>query len=72
MRAFAKLDHPRQIRVAPNGDIFVAETDAGRIARAARAPTARPSPGDDLGVRLEASTSPFGIAFWPRGPKPRF
>ena len=23
--AFAKLEHPRQIRVAPNGDIFVAD-----------------------------------------------
>ncbi|HLZ84490.1 MAG TPA: PQQ-dependent sugar dehydrogenase [Caulobacteraceae bacterium] len=68
--AFAKLDHPRQIRVAPNGDIFVAETDAGRIAvlRAAD------------GAHVPATTSvfaagldqPFGIAFWPAGPHPRF
>src|SRR3979490_2253061 len=31
------LSGPRQMRIAPNGDIFVAETDAGRI-RVLRAP----------------------------------
>src|ERR1051326_6777117 len=27
----AELEAPRIVRVAPNGDIFIAETDAGRI-----------------------------------------
>lgn len=67
---FAKLDHPRQIRTASNGDVFVAETDAGRI-RVLRA---------NAGANIAATTAtfaegldrPFGIAFWPLGPKPRW
>ena len=67
---FARLDHPRQIRVAPNGDIFVAETDAGRItvlraADGAAAPTT-------TAVFASGLDGPFGIAFWPAGPRPRF
>ena len=70
VRAFAKLDHPRQLRVAPNGDIFVAETDAGRItvlraADGANAPAATSAFASGL-------DRPFGIAFWPAGPHPRF
>ena len=60
--AYAKLDHPRQIRVAPNGDVFIAETDAGRISvlRAVDgAITAHPV------VFAEALDRPFGIAFYP-------
>ncbi|MGI9169251.1 MAG: PQQ-dependent sugar dehydrogenase, partial [Caulobacteraceae bacterium] len=66
--AFAKLEGPRQIRVAPSGDIFVAETDAGRItvlraADGAAAPAARAAFAEGL-------DRPFGIAFYPPGPKP--
>jgi len=61
--AFAKLDGPRLIRVAPNGDIFAAETDAGRI-RVLRAAdgAARPSIIETFASGLDR---PFGIAFYP-------
>jgi hypothetical protein len=67
---FAKLEHPRQIRVAPNGDIFVAETDAGRITvlRAADG-TSAPAATEVFASGLDR---PFGIAFWPTGPNPRY
>ena len=68
--AFAKLDHPRQIRLAPNGDIFVAETDAGRIT------VLREADGATTPASTEVFASgldrPFGVAFWPAGPNPRF
>ncbi len=64
------LHRPRMIRVAPGGEIFVAEADAGRI-RLMRAPdgAARPS---ETTVFADNLDRPFGIAFWPPGPEPRF
>jgi glucose/arabinose dehydrogenase len=56
------LDHPRLIRVAPNGDIFVAESQAGRIK------VLRPGDGGSAGqqeVFASGLTRPFGIAFYP-------
>ncbi len=67
---FAKLDHPRQIRVAPNGDIFVAETDAGRIS-VLRAPDGASAPATKA-VFAQGLDRPFGIAFQPAGPHPKF
>ena len=57
------LDEPRQMRVAPNGDIFVAETDAGqiRVLRAADG-AAKPSANEVYAGGLDG---PFGIAFFP-------
>jgi glucose/arabinose dehydrogenase len=66
----AGLERPRTLRVAPNGDVFVAESDTGRL-RVLRIPpgaAARPQPY----VFAEGLTYPFGIAFWPPGPNPRF
>ena len=62
------LENPRMIRVAPNGDIFVAETSAGRIRvmRAADGAT-RPERNDVFASGLEL---PFGIAFYPPGATP--
>ena len=61
---------PRLIRVAPNGDIFLAETGAGRV-RVLRA-----ADGATKAERNEVFASglelPFGIAFYPPGPEPRF
>ena len=66
--AFADLDAPRQIRVAPNGDIFVAETAAGRIT-VLRA-TAGAAKAESSTVFASGLREPFGIAFWPaRDPK---
>ncbi len=60
------LDIPRQMHLAPNGDIFLAESGANRI-RVIRARTTSPSVfADHLRYR------PYGIAFWPPGPEPRY
>jgi glucose/arabinose dehydrogenase len=64
------LDNPRLIRVAPNGDIFVAESVAGRIR------VLRPADGGDEVSRNEIFVSglkqPFGIAFYPNGKDPQW
>jgi glucose/arabinose dehydrogenase len=62
----AGLEQPRTLRVAPNGDVFVAESSAGRL-RVVRGAT-RPQST----VFAEGLTYPFGVAFWPPGPDPRF
>src|SRR5260370_7451066 len=64
------LSGPRQMRVAPNGDIFVAETSAGRI-RILRAADgdSRPSANETYANGLN---QPFGIAFFPRGSNPEW
>ncbi len=64
------LDHPRLVRVAPNGDIFIAESIAGRI-RVLRAADGAEKP-DRVQVFASGLTRPFGIAFWPPGPSPQF
>src|SRR5665213_2831142 len=68
--AFAKLDHPRQLRVAPNGDVFVAETDSGRIT-ILRAADGASAPAT-TSVFAKNLTGPFGIAFYPAGPHPKW
>ena len=64
------LDRPRLMRVAPNGDVFVAESDAGRIR------VLRPSEDGDHVSRNEIFASglslPFGIAFYPNGNDPEW
>ncbi len=64
------LDNPRVLRVAPNGDIFVAETAPGvvRVLRAADG-ASRAATNDVFATNLDA---PFGIAFYPPGPDPRW
>jgi len=64
------LKRPRTVRVAPNGDIFVAETAAGRIHvfRAADG-AAKPDQSETFASGLDV---PFGIAFYPAGPNPQF
>jgi len=66
--AFAKLDAPRALRVAPNGDIFVAESERGavRVLRAADGAD-KPSIDETFASGLDR---PFGIAFYPLGPNP--
>jgi glucose/arabinose dehydrogenase len=69
-RFAAGLDTPRTIRVAPNGDIFVAESGAGRI-RVMRAAdgAATPAQNTEFADNLSA---PFGIAFYPPGTDPQY
>ncbi len=61
---FAKgLSVPRVIRTAPNGDIFVAESGAGRV-RIFRPESAGAMPTQG-GVFADGLDQPFGIAFYP-------
>src|SRR5258707_10599715 len=64
------LSGPRQMRLSPNGDIFVAETGAGRIPvlRAADG-TSKPSANEIYATGLKG---PFGIAFYPDGDNPQW
>src|SRR6202011_1053933 len=64
------LSGPRQIRVAPNGDIFVAETRAGRI-RVLRAADGESKPSANE-IYASALNHPFGIAFYPSGDNPQW
>ena len=64
------LDLPREIRTAPNGDIFLAETRLGQI----KIFRGRDKDGKPQQVSVFASalTQPFGIAFYPRGANPQW
>ena len=62
------LAAPRLIRTAPNGDIFVAESRAGRIS-VLRADGGAPA---KKSVFASGLRYPFGIAFYPPGPDPQW
>lgn len=71
IEAYARgLSAPRLIRVAPNGDIFAAETYAGRIV------VLRGRDGSGEAPRREVFASglqgPFGISFYPLGGDPKW
>jgi glucose/arabinose dehydrogenase len=69
-RFVTDLDRPRLLRVAPNGDIFIAESHANRI-RVIRAADGASRP-QHVETFAEGLNAPFGIAFWPLGPNPKF
>ena len=65
------LQGPRLIRTAPNGDVFVAESEAGRI-RVLRTADGAAKP---IAVSTFADAGldgPFGVAFYPAGPDPQW
>jgi len=64
------LGTPRVIRMAPNGDIFVAESGAGRI-RVFRGLTATGTP-ERSAIFAGALNRPYGIAFYPPGADPQW
>jgi glucose/arabinose dehydrogenase len=64
------LENPRQIRTAPNGDVFVAESKPGRI-RVLRG-VAPDGKAKTVAIFAEGLEKPFGIAFFPPGPKPKY
>jgi len=66
----AGLEGPRQIRRAPNGDFFVAETRAGQI----RVLRGRGADGkaEQTSVFASGLRQPFGIAFLPLGANPQW
>jgi glucose/arabinose dehydrogenase len=66
----SEASNPRLIRAAPNGDLFVAESEPGRI---------RAFHGIGMEGRAEKVATfttglrrPFGIAFYPPGPNPSY
>ena len=64
------LEGPRVIRFAPNGDLFLAESTGGRVR------VLRFAPGQTAPVRNEVFATgldrPYGVAFYPPGPNPRY
>ena len=62
------LTEPRIVRVAPNGDVFVAESAAGRL-RVLRAPDGAATAATSK-VFAAGLDRPFGVAFYPPGPDP--
>jgi glucose/arabinose dehydrogenase len=64
------LENPRLLRTAPNGDIFLAESEPGRIL------VFRGMKEDGKPDQMETFASglnrPYGIAFYPPGPDPQW
>jgi glucose/arabinose dehydrogenase len=67
---FATLKAPRAMTVAPNGDIFVAETRPGEV-RVLRAADGAATPSENA-VFASGLSGPFGIAFYPAGADPHY
>ena len=71
VEAFATgLEGPRRLRIAPNGDIFIAETKAGRV-RVLRTVAGAERPSQEE-VFTSGLDRPFGIAFYPPGLRPQW
>ena len=66
----AELQNPREIRTAPNGDLFVAESDPGRIL-VFRGIGADGKP-QSISVFATGLVLPFGMAFYPPGADPKY
>jgi len=64
------LSGPRTIRIAPNGDIFVVESEVGRI-RIFRASDGAAKPAEEA-TYVSDLNYPFGIAFYPSGDDPKW
>ena len=64
------LNNPRLLRVAPNGDIFIAETGQNRI-RVMRAADGAEAPAENQ-IFVAGLDRPFGIAFYPLGDSPHW
>jgi glucose/arabinose dehydrogenase len=64
------LNNPRLMRTAPNGDIFLAETNGGDI-KIFRGITQK-GQAEKVQVFATGLTTPFGIAFYPPGANPQW
>ena len=62
------LDNPRLIRTAPNGDLFLAESETGKI-KVFRG-VSPDGKAAQVSVFADGLHQPFGIAFYPAGPNP--
>lgn len=64
------LNNPREIVTAPNGDLFIAESGPGRIRiLRGRGADGKPQTNEVFASGLH---QPFGIAFYPPGPNPKY
>src|SRR5205814_2069577 len=71
VQEFARdMENPRVIVTAPNGDFFVAESKADRIRLLRDANNDGTPELND--VFLNGLKQPFGIAFYPPGPEPKY
>jgi glucose/arabinose dehydrogenase/mono/diheme cytochrome c family protein len=66
----AGLDNPRTLRTAPNGDVFLTESDPGRI-RVFRGLTSD-GKSEQSAVFASGLKQPYGLAFYPPGPDPQW
>jgi glucose/arabinose dehydrogenase/mono/diheme cytochrome c family protein len=66
----AGFDRPRLIRTAPNGDFFVAESQAGDV-KVVRGLTTD-NKAEVIAVYASGLNRPFGINFYPPGPNPKW
>jgi len=64
------LTNPRLVRAAPNGDLFVVESEPGRI-RVLRGVDAH-GHAEKTEVYSTGLSQPFGLAFYPLGPNPTY
>jgi glucose/arabinose dehydrogenase len=64
------LDNPRTLRTAPNGDIFLTESDPGRI-RVFRGLSSDGKP-EQSAIFVSDLKRPYGLAFYPPGPDPQW
>jgi glucose/arabinose dehydrogenase len=64
------LDNPRTLRTAPNGDIFVAESDPGKIlVYRGMGSDGKPDQSATFATGLKR---PYGLAFYPPGADPQY
>jgi glucose/arabinose dehydrogenase len=63
------LTNPRKITTAPNGDLFVAESEPGRVKVLRQGVDGKVT---STTIFAEHLRQPFGIAFYPLGPNPRY
>ena len=61
---------PRVLRTAPNGDVFLAESGGGRVLVIRGVDKVDTPP--DVSVFATGLERPYGIAFYPPGPEPKF
>jgi glucose/arabinose dehydrogenase len=65
------LSGPRVIRAAPNGDLFVAESKSNTV-RVLRMKPGSDKPAVNAVFASDGLRQPYGIAFYPAGPNPRW
>jgi glucose/arabinose dehydrogenase len=64
------IDNPRVVRIAPNGDLFVADSKANQV-RVYRLEEGSAKPVKEA-IFARGLHKPYGIAFYPLGPDPQW